>query len=340
MKITGKELAKKLNISAAAVSMALNNKPGVSTKTRRIVYDAAEKYGYDFTRISDKVEIPGTICVVIYKKHGAIVTDTPFFSQLTEGIASSCKKHNHKMSISYIREGEDTTEQIEDIKFSGYAGIILLGTEMLPNDIKPFLDLKIPIVLLDTYYDTLNCDSVLINNVQGAYLATTHLIRQCGKQPGYLKSSYLISNFSQRSHGFFDAVRDAGMSASKSVVHKLTPSTDGAYYDMLEVIDSGEELAKCYFADNDLIALGAIKALFERGFRVPNDISIVGFDNISVLSLFGSELTTIDVPKKFMGETAVDRLVAIIKSPKQPHAKIEIMTSLIKRASVKAIKEF
>lgn len=339
MKITAKELAKKLNLSAAAVSMALNNKPGVSTKTRRMVLDAAEKYGYDFTRILEKQELPGTICVVIYKKHGAVVADTPFFSQVTEGIASGCKQYGHKMSIMYIHESEDSTkEQLEDIKFSGYSGIILLGTEMLPDDIKPFLETNIPIVLLDTYFDTLNCDSILINNVQGAFLATTHLIKRCRKQPGYLKSTYPISNFSERANGFYNAIRAAGMSASRSVVHKLTPSTEGAYLDMLEIISSGEELAECYFADNDLIALGAIKALTEHGLNVPDDVSIVGFDNISALSIFGSELSTINVPKKYMGEAAVERLVSIIKSPNQPHVKIEIMTSLVKRGSVKPAK--
>ena len=72
MGITAKELAEKLDLSAAAVSMALNNKKGVSTKTRQRVIDAAEKYGYDFTRISEKSETSGTICLVIYKKHGAV----------------------------------------------------------------------------------------------------------------------------------------------------------------------------------------------------------------------------------------------------------------------------
>ena len=90
MSITAKELAKKLNLSAAAVSMALNNKPGVSTDTRRRILDAADRYGYDFTRITEKQNAAGTIYLVIYKKHGAIVDDTSFFSQLSEGITDAC----------------------------------------------------------------------------------------------------------------------------------------------------------------------------------------------------------------------------------------------------------
>ena len=335
MGITAKELAEKLDLSAAAVSMALNNKKGVSTKTRQRVIDAAEKYGYDFTRISEKSETSGTICLVIYKKHGAVVVDTPFFSLLSEGISEGCNRFGYKLNIFYLYEGEEKFDRrLEDIKYSGYSGIILLGTEMHVSDIKPFLNMDIPIVLLDTYFENIHCNSVLINNVQGAYLATSYIIKRLRSQPGYLKSAYSISNFEERANGFYNAVRTAGMSASRCIVHKLTPSVEGAYLDMKQIIASGEELAKCYFADNDLIAFGAIKAMTENNIRVPEDISVVGFDNISEYNMFDSKLTTINVPKKYMGSMAAERLISIIKNPSQPPIKIEIMTSLIKRDTV------
>ena len=172
MGITAKELARKLNLSAAAVSMALNHKPGVSTATRQLVLDAAEKYGYDFSRIAEKHTTSGAIYFVIYKKHGTVVADTPFFSQVSEGISQGCKKNDYRLKISYIYEDEDTiTKQIEEIQYSDCAGIILLGTEMEAGDLKPFLNLPIPVVLLDAYFETVPCNCVLINNVQGAYLA-------------------------------------------------------------------------------------------------------------------------------------------------------------------------
>ncbi|MCD7892786.1 MAG: LacI family DNA-binding transcriptional regulator [Erysipelotrichaceae bacterium] len=95
MSITAKELAKKLNLSAAAVSMALNNKPGVSTKTRLKVRAAAEKYGYDFSKINEKSYENATIHFVIYKKYGSVITiDNHFFTEVMEGISASCKKIN------------------------------------------------------------------------------------------------------------------------------------------------------------------------------------------------------------------------------------------------------
>lgn len=337
MAITAKELAEKLHLSAAAVSMALNNKPGVSTATRKQVLEAADKYGYDFTRIAGKHTMAGSIYFVIYKKHGAVVADTPFFSQLSDGIALGCKKADYKMKISYIYQEEDEEEtllkQIEEIQYSDCIGMILLGTEMTSEDYKPFSKLPFPVLLLDTYFETAPCDCVLINNAQGAYLAASHLIRRIKKQPGYLKSSYSINNFIERSAGFYKALRAHGMSGSKSIVHELTPSMEGAYADMLEILESGEELAPCYFADNDLIAVGAMKAFKKKGYSLPQDISVVGFDNIPVSNVIEPSLTTVHVPKQYMGEAAAKRLITRIKEPGLPAVKIEITTTLVKRHS-------
>lgn len=337
MGITAKELAKKLNLSAAAVSMALNHKPGVSTKTRQLVYDAAVKYGYDFSRISEKRSMNGSVYLVLYKKHGTIVTDTPFFSEVTEGVSLECKNQNFKLKISYIYEDDTLQKQIEDLRYSDCSGMILLGTEMNAGDLSPFLSLSFPLVLLDAYFDTVPCDCVLMDNLQGAYLAARYLIRKCKTQPGYLRSSYQIGNFSRRATGFYNAVRDSGMSASKSIVHRLPPSIDGAYADMLEIIRSKETLAPCYFADNDLIAVGAMKAFRQCDISVPGDISVVGFDNMPVSSVIEPALTTVHVPKQYMGECAVRRLAEIMQNPGQPPVKIEVSTTLMKRQSVRLL---
>lgn len=335
MSITAKELAKKLNLSAAAVSMALNNKPGVSTDTRRRILDAADRYGYDFTRITEKQNAAGTIYLVIYKKHGAIVDDTPFFSQLSEGITDACHQSGYKLKILYLLgENDELLPQIEEIQYSDCIGIILLGTEMQKEDALLFQHLSVPFVLLDTYFETVACDYVLINNVQGAYLATSHLIKKTRKQPGYLKSSYAIGNFAERNSGFFKAVRAYGMSSSKSIVHALTPSIDGAYADMKEILNAGEKLAPCYFADNDLIAVGAMKALKEYGYRIPEDIAIVGFDNIPMSTIIEPALTTIHVPKQYMGKIAVQRLITLLTEKGTQPVKIEISTQLVERKSV------
>ncbi|HWT26854.1 MAG TPA: LacI family DNA-binding transcriptional regulator [Mobilitalea sp.] len=335
MSITAKELAKMLEISEAAVSMALNNKSGVSTATRQKVIETAKKHGYDFTRIEEVIETKtekGNLSFIIYKKHGAVVTDSPFFNQLTEGIEQSCRKARYHLHINYLYGDEDMTQQLGGLSF--YDGIILLATEMKNEDFLPFANLKTPIVVLDTYFQNLNYDCVLINNFQGAYQAANYIIRKTKAQPGYLHSSYPIGNFDERADGFYKAIRENGMSNSKSQVLSLTPSMDGAYKDMLDLLEHGEEPVRCYFADNDLIAAGAMKALKEKGYRIPEDVSMIGFDNMPFCTYIEPTLTTVHVPKQYMGEMAVQRLVHIIDSKDHFPIKIEVTTTIVKRKSV------
>lgn len=335
MAITAKELAKKLNLSATAVSMALNNKPGVSTSTRDLVIKTAEKYGYDFSRLSMKNGHPGDIYCVIYRAHNAILNYMPIFSELTDGIEQECRQQGYQLKLIQISEKKDDLQKwIEDLRIANCAGIILLGTETSVYICKMFLQLSVPVLLLDSHFDTLGCSSVLINNRQGAYLAANLLINQCGSQPGYMRSSYRIGNFEERKIGFDKAIREHGMSPSNSVIHELPPSIEGALSDMLEIIDRRDTLAKCYFADNDLIAIGAMKALKLRGYRIPEDISIVGFDNISESRIVEPSLTTIDIPRTFMGQTAARQLIQQITTPVPHTVKIEISTKLAKRFSV------
>lgn len=334
MSITAKELAKKMNLSEAAISMALNGKPGVSTETRKLVLETAEKYGYDFTRISSRPQATGTIYYVIHRKHGAVVSDTPFFAELSESIQHKCSEAGYKLSISYTYADQDLEKQVDDIRYSDCIGLILLGTELSIEDFRIFDRLSIPIVLLDSFLQDMKRDCVLINNVQGAYLATEYLIKRTQKQPGYLHSSYSINNFADRKEGFKKAVRAHGLSFSKSIIHTLTPSIEGAFADMTEYIQQQEDLAECYFADNDNIAIGAMKAFQKAGYRIPEDIAIVGFDNLPMCSYIEPSLTTINVPKHYMGEMAVERLISLLHAKHFVPITLQVNTNLVKRRSV------
>ena len=335
MSISAKELAKLLKLTPAAVSMALNGKPGVSSETRRQVMEAAEQYGYDFSRLAKKRLSGGSIAFIIYRRQGAVVGDTPFFSQLSEGIEAGCKIAGLRLQVHYLyHQDEGMTSQLRDILYSGCGGVILLATEMLQEDYAACRRLPVPLVLLDGYFDFARHDGVLIDNVQGAFVATDYLISRRKSQPGYLHSAYPIGNFEERSNGFYKAVRKHGLSASKSILHGLSPSVEGAQADMTAILESGEEIADCYFADNDLIAIGAMKAFAARGMKIPQDVGIIGFDDIAPASYVEPALTTIHVPKQYMGEMAAKRLVERMGSKSHLPVKIEIGTRLMKRASV------
>lgn len=333
MAISSKELAQKLNLSPAAVSMALNNKPGVSEKTRQLVLAAAEQYGCTVPR---RQESPagGTIQFVIYKKHGEIVNDSPFFSQLTEGINTGCRHAGFDLQISYFYEYKDRELQMKALKESGCRGIILLGTEISREFFEPFSRLSTPMVVLDTYFEELDCDSILINNVQGAFRATSYLIDNGLLKIGYLRSLYPIGNFSERADGYYKALRYHRVPAEHPYVHRLTPSVEGAYNDMKRLILDGIEIADGYFSDNDQIAAGAMRAFKEAGFRIPEDISFIGFDDMPICECMDPPLTTMAVPKHYLGELAVDRLIGKLRHPAPACIKTEISPRLLIRGSV------
>ena len=335
MSITAKELAKILGLSESAVSLALNDKPGVGNETRKRVFEAAGQYGYDFTRKgASRGGKRGTICFVMYRRSGAVVDDTPFFSALSEGVDIGCRRARYDCVIRYLYEDDDIAGQIDTLNLSRFAGVILLATEISESRLRLFAEIEPPIVVLDAYFEKLEFDYVLINNVQGAFAATEHLIMKRRVQPGYLRSAYWISNFDQRADGFYKAVRAGGMSTAKSSVLRLTPSQEGAYEDMKQILEGGERPASCYFADNDLIAIGAMQALREAGYRVPEDVAIVGFDDLPACEYLTPPLTTVRVPKLFMGETAAMRAVQLIEGVNAQPLKIEITTRLIRRKSV------
>ncbi len=334
MFITAKELAEKLGLSAAAVSMALSGKPGVSESTRDRVLKAAKENGYDFSRQRIRPEEKkGTIAFLMYRRHGAVVGDTLFFSSLSEGIANACQSAGYRMHMQYLHE-DNCRMELRNLLSGDTKGVILLGTEMRAEDFAPFSSCPLPIVVLDTYFEGIPWDCVLINNIQGAFTATNFLIAKRGRQPGYLRSSYSIGNFEERADGFYKAIRHNGLSTSASVVHRLAPSAEGAYADMKAIIASGERLASCYFADNDLIAAGAMRAFKEGGYRIPEDIGFIGFDNTSMCEILEPPLTTIHVPKQAMGQMAVERLTAILSRKPPANVKIEITTFLVKRGSL------
>lgn len=336
MTISAKELAKELNLSAATVSMVLNNKPGISEATRTAVLEAARKHGLA-GRQSEGRE-PDTIHFIIYKKYGDIVTDTPFFAQLTEGITGQCRQNNCLLQISYFYENEDVNEQMASIASVKSSGLLLLGTEMDPWGFSHFEGLDIPIVLLDCYSDELNVDSVLINNSQGAFLAASHLIEQGHRQIGYLKSKSRIANFSERSDGYYKALRRHGLSTEHPYVIELSPTAEQGYLDMRAVLEKQPPLASAYFADNDIIAAAALRALAEKGIRVPEDISVMGFDDMPICQFTEPRLSTMNVPKKKLGALAVSRLVDKLRNQDSSVVKISLSTSLVKRDSVRSLK--
>lgn len=332
--MTAKEIAKRLNLSEAAVSMALNGKPGVSTKTRKKILEMAQELHYDFSRINMNKKKSGSIYYIVYKKYGSVVTSSEFFSSVESYIQKCCHDAGYRLVQKQLMDGDNIQHQIETAIGHDCIGIILLGTEMYREDFFPFAYIKQPLVLLDAYFPSAKMDCVLINNVEGAYQATRYLIQKRQKMPGYLHSSYQIYNFQERYAGYKKALKDSGMPLSDARIHLLPPSMEGAYKEMLHILDSDVPIADCYFADNDLIAAGAMKAFKSRGYTIPQDVGIIGFDNVPLCTYLEPNLSSMHVPVSYMCQLAVRQLDDAIKENNHAPLRIEVATNLVRRSSV------
>ena len=332
MGISAKELAQKLNVSPATISMVFNNRPGISEATRKIVLEAAKEYNYVPSKASASEK--KVIQLVIYQKHALVVSDTPFFSQVIEGITQRCNEKKCIVNMDYFVEPQDKKLQIKNLKSVNADGIILLATEMDREDFNIFGELKAPMVVLDCYYGDLDYDCIVINNDQGAYCATDYLAKMGHRKIGYLHSSVSISNFKERADGYYKALRAYGISTSHPYVHQITPTSTQGYQDMLQILSEKPELADAYFADNDIIAAAAMKAFQEYGYKVPEDISIVGFDDMPLCDMMNPPLSTMRVDKKRLGVETVERLLERMGERGQENVKIALKTSLVCRESV------
>lgn len=333
MGISSKELAEKLGVSPSSVSIALNGKPGISGKTREKILAAAEAYGLE--RPMRRASVSPYINLVIYKKHGLVYGDTPFFSTVIEGIGKEVARLGYKLQISYFYGNQNRDEQFKSLSLSQCAGIILLATEMLQEDIPLFETLTQPLVVLDNDFNLPDFDCVTINNLQGAYLATKYLL-DCGhRKIGHLSSSVRIHNFDERTEGFLRAV--AEVSGCDFCTVMVFSAQEKAYEDMLLYLDGSPSLPTAFFADNDIIASACLRALVDRGYRVPEDVSLIGFDDMPFTYLMSPKLTTMHVSKETFGRWSVTRLIEKIQGDVDHSLKIALNSRLIIRDSVRIL---
>ena len=175
----------------------------------------------------------------------------------------------------------------------------------------------------------------MISNTDSACHAVEYLIKKGHKKIGYLRGRFRIKAFSYRSIGYKRALGRANYSVEPQHIITLGTTTESAYRDMVAHLEWARDLPTAFFADNDVIALGAMRALQEKGYRVPEDVSIIGFDNIPYGEISSPRLSTIHVFKQEMGEIAVRRLNDHIRQESKVKTKIQVCTEFVERESVR-----
>lgn len=331
MKPSVREISRITGFSPATVSNALNNKKGVNPETARRVLEAAREIGYSSTKIRQ-------IKFVIYKHSGLVVSDTPFFAVLMESVEHTCREAGFETVIYNINaERPDYASRLNELLNDTSSGILLLATEMEPEDLRQFEQAAAPIVVLDAWFDNMAFDTVTTNNEESVRQAVEGLVEKGHRRIGYLGGSVRIQNFKQREAGWKAALLLHEIPFEKQPYYLLTPTMDGAYADMVEILKTKPTLPTAFFVDNDIIALGAMKALQEFGYSVPQDVSLIGFDDLPFSEFSSPPLSTIKFHQNEMGRLAVQRLVEKIRSGATINAKIQINTRYVERSSIRAL---
>ncbi len=336
MKAIMKDIAKLAGVSPGTVSNALNDRKGVGKETKSKIIGIAEELGYFSNQKKGEDMV---IRLILFKKHGYVLSDTQFFSALIAACENECRQRGYELLISQIIHGEQDKEEIfKMINKNKIDGILLLATEMDETDFLNFENIHIPIVVLDSYFETKDYDYVLMNNVGGSYGAVKNLIENGHTRIGFLGSSISINNFKYRFNGFIKAIKDFKLCFQEEDRVLVEPTLEGAYRDMKNYLSLHKNnLPTAFFALDDVIALGAIKAMTEANVKIPQDVSIIGFDDTPFSSLSNPSMTTVKVYTNVMGKLAVRRLLQKINKEDEVQLKIEINTKLKIRDSVRKI---
>ncbi|MDO4344801.1 MAG: LacI family DNA-binding transcriptional regulator [Eubacteriales bacterium] len=330
MKVNIKQISQITGFSPATVSNALNYKRGVNADTAAKVRRVAQDLGYFEENRITKIKF------VVFKRTGDVVEDTPFFPAMITGVEEECRSCGMETLLCYLdRRERNYKEQAKWLLNDKASAVIFLGTEMVDEDMELLRGMTSPFIMVDYWKEDMSFDGILINNADSARMATEYLIGKGHTEIGYLRGSFRIKPFRSRAVGYQTAMNKAGLPIQREYTITLSPTMDGAYADMKAYLSGHPKLPTAFFADNDMIALGAMKAMTECGIRIPEDASIVGFDDLSYSSISNPPLTTLRVPKHEMGRLAVRRLRDIMQDNNQVKVKTQVCTQFIERESVR-----
>lgn len=340
MKVRAKQIAKELEISEATVSLVLNHKPGVSEKTRKKVFMAMKEYGFSSIgmTVRDKNK-NGNIRFIAYKKNRVSLAGTPFFSELVEGIDREARNCGYHLGLTYIDEEiDDVKGVLRMIKEEKPDGLLLLATEMEEQDLINFKEMQIPMLILDNYFEDEAINMVCIDNMEGAYKVGKYLVHLNHSKIGYLHSTTKINNFSSRMKGIKKVLRKNGIEIAPEHLFLIEEGEESAYDNFIKIMKSNS-VPTAIFADNDMIACGAIRKMKENGIRVPQDVSVIGFDDMPICELMEPKLTTVHVHTQRVGSIAMGRLAEIIEEFPCEIIKSFVGTELVIRESTKRMPD-
>ena len=347
MAIKSKELAGLLGVSAATMSLVLNHKPGISDELRNSLLERIREMGYGYMiREEEQAERTepasgSTIAYLVLSEYHDDVEEAAFFPKVIEGAEREARKRGCGFTIlhMYDSSGEKLRESIPKEQFAG----MLVYAAQVTEEMKDALDaLEIPYILIDCYCPLAGASAVTVNNRQGIFAAVKYLYDRGHRRIGYISSGRPLCSLVERRKSFRYAMEETGLAEDPLFCVEEAGTGQEAQEYLEELWKDPARIPTAMVLENDLMAIAVYRALRGNGLRIPEDVSVIGFDGRSICSMLEPALTTLRVPRREMGRMLVMLLLQKIelqsRTAERVTIRLEIDAELVEMNSVADVK--
>lgn len=324
---TIKDVAKLAGVAVSTASYALNDSDKVSETTRSKVLEAARELNYQKNGLASdlKKAKTNTIALILSDLSG------PYYSELIQGVQNGCSANNYGLIACSAVGGSESTA-VKFLREKRVDGAIILAHNISDEVILNAAREGFPLVVLDRELDHDNVHSVLVDNVHGGYLATEHLIKQGHKHITFVSGPNKSHDNQMRFEGYLQALEDYKISY-KPIWKVPGNFTRESGYRATKTLIAQSNLPQAIFYANDEMAIGGMEAFGEKGIKVPDEISIIGYDDIEIAEYVKPKLSTIRQPKYETGSLAVQLIFQLLRGEEADHL-YKLDTELIIRDSI------
>lgn len=321
MSVTIKDIAREANISYSTVSRALAGNPQVNEESRNKILKLANDMGYTPNALAKGLVTKSTYTI------GLIITDitNPFFPEVAQGVEDCANRNGYQVFLcnsnwSVQRE----KEYLYKLYSSRVDGIVISPAS---DDLSHIVDsqFQVPIVFAAQKPQSNGCNYVTVDHFKSATIAVEYLVKLGHKKIAYIGGLLSTNSGIDRFNGYKSILKKYNIPMiANYIIHGGYTQASG-YQFAKELLLLNQELPTAIVAGNDITALGIIQAIEEYGLKVPSDISVIGFDDISFASLDKIQLTTVYLPKYAIGEESMEVLIQKIQNPKDTEGKHRIL---------------
>ena len=333
MKITIKDIAKMADVSTATVSKIVNHKDqNISQATRQKVLDLIEIHNYVPNRVASSMITKKTHSI------GLIIPDitNPFFPEVARGVEDYANKEGyHVVLCNSDNDLDKEVSYIGMLQEKMVDGIIFTSSSLRNKISKEFIKLQIPVITVDRDITGMRAQGkITVDNTSGAYQGVSYMIERGYKKILHLGGPMTSKPALDRFEGYKNALDDHGIKYDERLFFEGSYNADWGYEGVIEAISNNVEFDGI-FCGNDMIAIGAIKALNEKGISVPGKVGVMGFDDIYMATVVTPNLTTVCQPNYQMGYKAAEMLIELIRHPETKMTDVVLTTKLVIRESTK-----